>query len=120
MKTIIDNTERVFLVTARGSRTQTYFCNLDQLPEILKMDHFGASIEVREFWNENFYKVSDRDLNEMFQSNQINFYITENPEKVFLDFFNNYTTIEKMAEHKGIPPKILEEIIDAGKKEHNR
>ena len=71
MKTLIDNTERVFLVTTRGQRTQTYFANLDGLPEILSQQHHGASIEVREFWNENFYKISDRDLNEMFKANQI-------------------------------------------------
>jgi len=120
MKTTIDNTERVYLVTTRGDRTQTYFCNLEQLPEILKMDHFGASIEVREFWNEKFYKVSGRDLNEMFQANQIDFCITESPEKVFLDYVNNYITVEKMAEHRGIPPKILEEIINTGRREYNR
>ena len=34
----------------------------------------------------------------------------------FLDFFNNYMTIEKFSEHNGISAADAKELIDAGRK----
>ena len=36
----------------------------------------------------------------------------------FLDFFNNYMTFEKYAEHNGISTADAKKLIDAGRKYH--
>ena len=38
----------------------------------------------------------------------------------FLDFFNNYMTIEKYAEHNGISTADANNLIDAGRKYHEQ
>lgn len=39
-------------------------------------------------------------------------------EELYLEYFNNYLTIEKMAEHKGVDPEILETQINKGRIDH--
>ena len=38
----------------------------------------------------------------------------------FLDYFNNYLTIEKYAEHNGISTADANKLIDAGRKYHEK
>ena len=38
----------------------------------------------------------------------------------FLDFFNNYLTVEKYAEHNGISTADAKKLIDAGRKYHEQ
>jgi hypothetical protein len=39
----------------------------------------------------------------------------ENAAAVYLDFFNNYLSKEKFAEHTGIDPKLCDLILEIGK-----
>ena len=40
--------------------------------------------------------------------------------EAFLDYFNNYVTIEKYAEHNGISTADAKILIDAGRKYHEQ
>jgi hypothetical protein len=76
MKTTIDNNQRVFLIKRLGYFTREYFCNLSDIPNILK-DELELSDEYKifEFWNTKLRSCSKKHLNDMFKANQINFKI---------------------------------------------
>lgn len=44
--------------------------------------------------------------------------LTRSLQKFYLEFVNDYLTVEKMAEHKGISESLCKEIVDNGKKYH--
>jgi len=70
MKTIIDNTERVFLVNSPDIEPRYIFANLEDLPRVLKHTKI---VEVSHFWNGRLQIVSKNELNGMFAANQIDF-----------------------------------------------
>lgn len=68
MKTTINNSERVFLVTtSTGDRV---FCNLGDLEKVVK--ELGANagyFKIFHFWNGKQEKVSKKYLSELYESN---------------------------------------------------
>lgn len=76
MKTVIDSNERVFLIHREGFFVRDYFCNIHQIPEILKTElEINDSYTISEYWNKKFKKCGKKHLNEMFEANKMNFKI---------------------------------------------
>lgn len=74
MKTTIDNNQRKFLVQSQGYIKTDIFCNLQDIPIVLK-EAFEPhdSFIVFEFWNRKLKRCSKKHLNEMFTANQIDY-----------------------------------------------
>jgi hypothetical protein len=76
MTTVINNNERVFLIHRDGFFTRDYFCNLAQIPEILKTElEVNDSFTISEYWNKKFKRCSKKHLNEMFTANKVDYKI---------------------------------------------
>jgi hypothetical protein len=76
MTTTINNNERVFLIHRNGFFTRDYFCNIQQIPEIIKTElEPNDEYTISEYWNKKFKKCSKKHLNEMFQANKVDFKI---------------------------------------------
>lgn len=73
MKTTIDNNQRVFQVIRKGFFTRQYFCNIEDIPTVLKELEPNDEFTISECWNGNFTRVSKKRLNEMFKANNIDF-----------------------------------------------
>jgi len=74
--TILGGNERVFLIHREGFFTRDYFCNLKDIPTVLKdMLEPNDSYTISEYWNKKFKKCSKKHLNEMFAANKIPFTI---------------------------------------------
>lgn len=73
MKTTIDNSQRVFLVTRTGMNASKHiFCNLNEIPAAV--ENMGTeAFKVSEFYNGKFGRISKKSLNEMLEANQIDF-----------------------------------------------
>jgi len=70
MTTTINNNLRVFQVlTSTGKQ---YFCNLEQLNEVIKeaRTHEGY-FKINHFWNNKAQKVTKKYLSELFVANQL-------------------------------------------------
>jgi len=70
MLTTINNNSRVFqVITSTGKQ---YFCNLEQLNEVIKESgtHEGY-FKINHFWNNKAEKVSKKYLKELFAANQL-------------------------------------------------
>lgn len=70
MLTTINNNSRVFqVITSTGKQ---YFCNLEQLNEVIKESgtHEGY-FKINHFWNNKPQKVSKKYLKELFEANQL-------------------------------------------------
>lgn len=76
MKTTIDNNQRKFLVQSQGFTTTDIFCNLADIPNVLK-EAFQPNddYKIYEYWNRKLKVCSKKHLNEMFESNNIPFKI---------------------------------------------
>jgi len=76
MITQLDNNQRKFLVQSLGWSTTDIFCNLKDIPKVLK-EEFSANEEYQifEYWNRKLKKCGKKHLNEMFAANQITFKI---------------------------------------------
>lgn len=76
MKTFIDNNQRKFLVQSRGFTTTDIFCNLSDIPNVLK-EAFEPHDEyvIYEYWNRKLKRCSKKHINEMFAANSVNFKI---------------------------------------------
>lgn len=74
--TTIDNNQRVFVVIRKGFSTRHWFCNLKDIPNVIRnaLEPHDQYI-VKEFWNGNFRRCGKGFLNEMFEANQIDFKI---------------------------------------------
>lgn len=73
MKTIIDNSQRKFLVQNQGfGSTKDIFCNLHDIPFILS-ECFEPNEEykVYEFWNRKLTRVSKKRLLELYEANKV-------------------------------------------------
>lgn len=75
MTTTIDNSQSVFIVQREGISTNTIFCNLADIPEVLKTFEVNDQFIIFRYWNFKPKKLSKKALNELFKSNQINFKI---------------------------------------------
>lgn len=76
MKTTIDNNQRKFLVQSIGWSNVDIFCNLKDIPHVLKTAFEpNEEFQVFEYWNRKLKKCSKKHLNEMFAANQIEFKI---------------------------------------------
>lgn len=77
MQTIINNNERKFLVQSQGFGNQKdIFCNLKDIPTVLKSEfQTNEEFKIYEFWNRKLKVCSKKHINEMFESNQVNFRI---------------------------------------------
>lgn len=76
MTTTINSAERVFLIHREGFFTRDYFCNLAQIPEVIKTElEPHDSYTISEYWNKSFKKVSKKKINEMFAANKVDFKI---------------------------------------------
>jgi len=73
MNTIIDNNQRVFLITRLGFSVSNYFCNLKDIPSCLADLEKHDSFKIYHFWDKKFSILSKKRLNEMFAANQIDF-----------------------------------------------
>lgn len=74
--TILGGNERVFLIHREGFFTRDYFCNLKDIPFVLKNElEANDSYTISEYWNKAFKRCSKKHLNEMFTANQIDFKI---------------------------------------------
>lgn len=76
MKTTIDNNQRKFLVQSKGYMIIDVFCNLADIPKVLK-EAFGPNEQyvIYEYWNRKLKKCSKKHMNELFAANQVNFKI---------------------------------------------
>lgn len=76
MKTTVDNNQRKFLVQSIGWSTVDIFCNLKDIPHVLKTAFEpNEEFQVFEYWNRKLKKCSKKQLNEMFAANQLEFKI---------------------------------------------
>jgi len=76
MTTQINSEERVFLIHRDGFFTRDYFCNIADIPTILKNElEPHDSYTISEYWNKKFKKCSKKHLNDMFKVNNVNFQI---------------------------------------------
>jgi hypothetical protein len=70
MITTIDNSLRVFqVITSRGAQ---YFCNLDQLNEVVRLNGLMPGyFKIYHFWNNKPAKCSKKYLRDLFAANQL-------------------------------------------------
>lgn len=75
MKTTINNQHRVFMikVNADNGGIETYFCNLLDIPNVIKELKQGERFSIYEFWDAKMKLVTKSFINEMFVANQINY-----------------------------------------------
>ena len=76
MNTTIDNNQRVFLIHREGFSTRDFFCNIQDIPNIIENElELNDNYTISGYWTKKFKRISKKTLNEMFISNQINFKI---------------------------------------------
>ena len=76
MTTTIDNNQRKFLVQSTGWTTTDIFCNLKDIPAVLKQAFEPhEEYKIYEYWNRKLKVCSKKHLNEMFAANKIDFKI---------------------------------------------
>lgn len=71
MQTIIDNSQKVFLLT--GDMGKTVFCNLSDIPTAYNSFDDKDEVKFYYFWNATRTHISRKKLNEWLKNNQINF-----------------------------------------------
>ena len=78
MTTIIDNTQRLFLVQRQGfGGYNDFFCNLATLPEVIQTQlEPNDDFKILHYWNRSFKRISNKAINEMFVAAKIPFKIT--------------------------------------------
>lgn len=74
MITALDNSQRVFLIERKGFSTRYFFCNLNQIPNIVCNElEPNDRYTIKHFWNSKFMRIGVKQLNEMFVANEIDF-----------------------------------------------
>ncbi len=76
MTTTIDNNQKVFLITHKSFPSRSYVANLQDVPKICE-EVIGLKnvIEFKHLWNNDFKRISKREMNKLFLANQITFRI---------------------------------------------
>ena len=70
----INTSERVFQVVKMGLVSKQVFCNLRQIPDVLKSEFEKYDeIKIYQFWDYKPKAVTKKLLNEMFSANQIDY-----------------------------------------------
>lgn len=68
----LNTDERVFQIVRQGFGSKQVFCNLKQIPMVLKQEfEVNDQYKVYQFWNTKPKAVSKKFLNEMFAANQV-------------------------------------------------
>ena len=75
MITTINNNQSVFIVEREGISKNSIFCNLSDIPKVLKELEKNDNFIVYRYWNYKLKKLTKKGLNELFKANQINFKI---------------------------------------------
>jgi len=75
MKTIIDNTQRKFYICQFGWSNDSIVCNLKDIPKAIKQITDQEPYKIYHIWNHQLKPISKKQLNEMFEANQIKFKI---------------------------------------------
>ena len=73
MKTTINNTERLFLLTVNDYKDNKIVCNLNDVERSLnwiRKAHPGKRITTRHFWDNNFKVISKKELFDMILTNK--------------------------------------------------
>ncbi len=73
MITKIDNTQRKFYIQEFGWSSNSYVCNLKDIPKVIKEIADKEPYKIYHIWNHQMKAVSKKYLNEMFEANQIKF-----------------------------------------------
>ena len=76
MQTTINNNLRKFVITSLGWSNKDIFCNLEEIPKVLK-EYLDATedFKIYEYWNRSLKVCSMKLLNEMFEANGIDYRI---------------------------------------------
>lgn len=75
LKTTIDNTQRKFYVAQFGWGTDSYVCNLKDIPKVIKHMKDEEQYKIYHIWNHQIKPISKKELNDMFAANQIKYKI---------------------------------------------
>jgi hypothetical protein len=73
MKTTINNSERLFLLTVNDYKDNKIVCNLKDVESALnwlKKRHPGKRISKRHFWDGQFKIIGTKELNDMIVMNK--------------------------------------------------
>jgi hypothetical protein len=74
MITVIDNNQRVFLIEGLQYPGKDIFCNLADIPKVLRKEFFnGREFRIRTYEKDRLKHVSAELINKMFVSAQIDF-----------------------------------------------
>lgn len=73
MKTTIDNTQRKFYISEIGWSTNSYVCNLKDVPKVIKHIADKQPYKIYHIWNHKITAISKKELNAMFEANKIKF-----------------------------------------------
>lgn len=80
MKTTIDNTQRKFYIAETGWSTNSYICNLADIPKVIKEINDQEPYKIYHIWNHQLKAISKKEIDKMFEANQIGFrFITYKP-----------------------------------------
>lgn len=71
MQTIIDNTQRKFLLAGKGWNTQTYVCNMQDIEACAKQFEKNQPYTISHIWNGSFKKIPVKRVIEMLEANQM-------------------------------------------------
>lgn len=74
MKTTIDNNQRKFLIQSVGWTNTDIFCNLQDIPNVIKTAFEPhEEFKIYEYWNRKLKACSKKRMNEMFAANKVEF-----------------------------------------------
>ena len=74
MITTVNSEQRVFQIVKADFAPRHWFCNLADIPTVIKSElQPHDQYKVYEFWNNKPKAVTRKRLNEMFEANQIPF-----------------------------------------------
>jgi hypothetical protein len=73
MKTTIDNRQRKFYIHMTGWSSDSWICNLADIPAVVKEIADAEPYKICEIWNHTIKPLSKKKVNELFAANQIDF-----------------------------------------------
>ena len=71
MTTIIDNTQRIFLVHEFGWGTTHMVCNMVDLPKCMAHFEGNEQYKVAHIWNNKIKYLSKKEVKEILEANQL-------------------------------------------------
>lgn len=73
MKTIINNSERVFFIATYGLEAGSVVCNLKDIPRAVRSIEKNQPFKIYHIWNHRLKVISKKVVNEMFYAHNIEF-----------------------------------------------